>query len=338
MNLKQVCHPLFQYICSLYRHQEKGQVPTEEKVRADMRHCFESMRDSVLGNTILADQLSKMELPLIFFVDYMIKEGPFEFSQNWVELARDFNELSGDEKFFDMLDETLADPSPSATERISTFYTCIALGFYGCYASDPIYLERKVKICALRTGLDGGMSLTQPFGRPVYETVSKENRFKKPGRAARPFLIVALILLISAIIANVIHYNMLVNTTRKRFHAIVNPGIASRLRKSQQFIQIERTRGNSENQQKKSTQGNSTKPKLRQYPQDEIQQSLWFPAYKAGRNLDEHYDVKKENSKKSENEAVAPPAGTFPSAPDAVAPQPPAAKTIPSVPKSTRSD
>ena len=320
MNLKQVCHPLFQYVCSLYRHHENGQVPPEDKVRADMRHCFESMRDSVLGNTILADQLSKMELPLVFFVDYMIKEGPFEFSQNWVELARDFNELSGDEKFFDLLDETLADPSPSATERISTFYTCIALGFYGCYASDPNYLERKMKICALRTGLDGGASLKQPFGDRVYKTVSKEKLFKEPGRAARPFLLVALIVLISAIIANFIHYNSLVNTMRTRFHAIVNPQMATRQQKSQQFLLIEQTVVKAKHQHKKSKDLKATPPTpaktpIKQYPQNEIRQSSWFPAYKEGTNLNEHYNVKKENSKENKKGALAPPTQTTPAVP-----------------------
>ncbi|NOY76019.1 MAG: hypothetical protein GXP32_09570 [Kiritimatiellaeota bacterium] len=316
MNLNQVCHPLFQYICSLYRHQENGQVPPEDNVRADVRHCFESMRDSVLGNTILSDQLSKMELPLVFFVDYMIKEGPFEFSQTWVELARDFNELSGDEKFFDMLDDTLADPAPSATERISTFYTCIALGFYGCYASDPYYLERKIKICALRTGLDGGDSLRQQFGASVYKTVLREKRFKDPGRAARPFLLVALIVLISVIVVNLVHYNMLVNKTRKRFYDIVNPRIAESQQKSQPFFQISQTVVNAPQQQNQSTklmvapEPSPTKNKVRQYPQDAIRQASWFPAYEAGTKLNERYDVRKNNSKKSEKGVSNPPVPT----------------------------
>lgn len=302
MNLKQICHPLFQYVCSLYRHQEKGQEFPEDQVRSEVRHCFDSMHDAVIGNTILADQLSKIELPLVFFVDYMIKEGPFAFSQNWVELARDFNELSGDEKFFDILDETLSDPSPSATERIAIFYTCIALGFYGCYASDPKYLERKIKICALRINLSSETALKQPFGTDVYKTVSTENLFRDPRRVTRTILLVVMLIFISAIAANMIYFNMIVNKTRKRFHSVEKMIINRHRPQSPQFLKMMNAEDQKQLDQKTTTPSTpkADQAPIKKYPEDEIRQSSWFPAYKAGAQLDEDYHPKKEKSAEKE--------------------------------------
>jgi type VI protein secretion system component VasF len=307
MNLQQVCRPLFRYVCSIYRDQENGRALSIDKVKSDIHRCFEAMRDSVLGDTILADQLSKMQLPLVFFVDYMIKEGPFEFKNSWTELARDYNELSGDEKFFDILDDTLADPSPSATERISVFYTCIALGFYGCYSSDPIYLERKIKICALRLGIDGGASVRQKFGVQVYETISREKRFKDPRVTARRILVAAFLFLTAVVVLNMTKFNLLVGATRKNFHHVENAVIAKFKAGTPQFMEMEQIVGQEEKQRSTGEAEYEKSPERatssNRYSEEEIRQALWFPAYKEGMNLNKHYDVTKEYAAKTEKKS-----------------------------------
>jgi type VI protein secretion system component VasF len=42
------------------------------------------------------------------------------------------------------LEDTLADPSRSATERLSIFYVCLGLGFTGEFKEDPDYIQRKI--------------------------------------------------------------------------------------------------------------------------------------------------------------------------------------------------
>ena len=83
------------------------------------------MKASAAATGGLAAQYDKIELPLIFFADFMVKEGGYNISKKWKELAFDRNELGGDEKFFDLLEETLKDPSPAATDRLAVFYTCL---------------------------------------------------------------------------------------------------------------------------------------------------------------------------------------------------------------------
>jgi type VI protein secretion system component VasF len=137
MTLTELCEPLFQYVCRLSRAAQRGRSPDMDQVRSDIKKIFEEMKTNASASPELSTQYEKIELPLIFFVDFMIKESKLSFSAEWFELGRERKELAGDEKFFDILDETLADTSNAATQRLVIFYTCIGLGFTGIYTGNP---------------------------------------------------------------------------------------------------------------------------------------------------------------------------------------------------------
>ncbi|MHC4481376.1 MAG: DotU family type IV/VI secretion system protein [Planctomycetota bacterium] len=143
MTLLELCEPLFQYVCRLSRSGRKGGSFQPARVRAEIEAIFEDMKAKARADPNLTTQYEKVEMPLIFFVDFMIKESGLSFAGQWQELAYDHNERAGDEKFFDLLDETLADPSQAATERLSVYYIGIGLGFTGWYTGQPEYLRKK---------------------------------------------------------------------------------------------------------------------------------------------------------------------------------------------------
>jgi len=154
MTLLELCEPLFQYVCRLNRLSRTGCTLEKDQVRNDIKKIFDEMRAHALANPELISQHEKIELPLLFFVDFMIKESKLPFAYDWYELGRERNELAGDEKFFDLLDEDLADPSNAATERLVIFYTCIGLGFTGVYAGQPESIQRLMsKISARISGM-----------------------------------------------------------------------------------------------------------------------------------------------------------------------------------------
>ena len=99
-----------------------------------------------------SSDLRKMELPLIFFVDSMISESGLPFAAEWNQnrLAYDRQELAGDEKFFDLLDETSKESSEDAAERLAIFYICIGLGFTGIYFKQPEFLRKTMLSIAPR--------------------------------------------------------------------------------------------------------------------------------------------------------------------------------------------
>ena len=142
MTLPELCEPLFQYICRLNRLARKNYTMEISQVRSEIKKIFEEMKTNASNSPGLANQHEKIELPLIFFVDFMIKESKLNFASEWIELAREKNELAGDEKLFDLLDEELLDSSDAATERLAIYHTCIGLGFTGIYTGQQESIQR----------------------------------------------------------------------------------------------------------------------------------------------------------------------------------------------------
>lgn len=181
MILLELCEPLFQYICRLNRSGRKGGSYEPARVRSEIQVLFDEMRSKAAGEANLVSQYEKVEMPLIFFVDFMIKESALSFARQWQELAYEHNELAGDEKFFDLLDETLADPSQAATERLGVFYTCIGLGFTGWYTGQPEFLRKKQLEISARVR---GMMDVDEAARicpEAYENVDTSDLVQPPG-------------------------------------------------------------------------------------------------------------------------------------------------------------
>ena len=123
-----------------------------EQLRGEIEALFSGLQKRAEADPALRAQWAKLEMPLVFFVDSMIAESGLPVAAAWHQhrLAYDRKELAGDEKFFDLLDETLADSSAEATERLKVFYTCLGLGFCGWYAGQPEYLRGKMSDIAAR--------------------------------------------------------------------------------------------------------------------------------------------------------------------------------------------
>lgn len=142
------CDPLFQAICRLNRigRMNRGAAIEYTAARAEIEEHLEVLARTARGDLALGDQYRKVELPLIFFVDSMIAESALPFASKWNNnrLAFARNERSGDEKFFQLLDETLQDPKPEADERLAIFYICIGLGFTGGSGGSADFLKKKM--------------------------------------------------------------------------------------------------------------------------------------------------------------------------------------------------
>jgi hypothetical protein len=125
-----------------------------DQVRNEIKRIFGEIKANASTSADLTVQYEKVELPLIFFIDFMIKESSLSFAHDWYELGREQNELAGDEKFFDLLDVDLAERGDAATQRLVIFYTCLGLGFTGVYTGQPDSIKRIMsKISARISGM-----------------------------------------------------------------------------------------------------------------------------------------------------------------------------------------
>jgi type IV/VI secretion system ImpK/VasF family protein len=153
-SLTELCEPLFQYVCMLNRiaRNPGGESMAFEPLRKLIAEMFEQMEKEAEPDYRLKAQFAQVKMPLIFFVDSMIAESKLSLAPQWHKnrLAYDYSELAGDEKFFDLLDETLKQTGEETDERLAIFYTCLGLGFTGWYAGQPEYLRKKMLDVARR--------------------------------------------------------------------------------------------------------------------------------------------------------------------------------------------
>ncbi len=144
MTLVELTEPLFLYVGCLTRAAEHNTEFEVEQVRREIVGIFADMRIKAEAHPALAYQYDRnINLALIFYVDFMIKESDLNIANVWVELAFDEQELAGDEQFFDLLEQTLAQNTEVALQQLTVFRECLRLGFTGCYADDWKYIRQK---------------------------------------------------------------------------------------------------------------------------------------------------------------------------------------------------
>jgi len=181
MTLLELCEPIFQYVCRLRRSARMGCTIEMDQVRNDIKRILGEISTNASTSAELTTQYEKVELPLVFFVDFMIKESKLRFAVDWYELGRERGELAGDEKFFDLLDADLADPSSAATQRLVIFYTCIGLGFTGVYTGQPESIQRLMSRISAR--ISGMMDADEKsyICPEAYENVDARDFVEPPG-------------------------------------------------------------------------------------------------------------------------------------------------------------
>ena len=159
--LMELVEPLFLFVCRLNRiGRSQGQISSGrtsspfasdsssyDQARDEVVRLLTTMKDEAAGDVALTRQFDEVDMPLIFFVDSIIAESQLSFRERWHEnrLAGERGELAGDDKFFDMLDDCLADASEEATERLAVYFTCLGLGFTGKYAGDPLQIDTRMQ-------------------------------------------------------------------------------------------------------------------------------------------------------------------------------------------------
>jgi type IV/VI secretion system ImpK/VasF family protein len=198
---------LFQYVCVLNRVARKGSSETIDyaSLRTNITGLLDAIKQQAQAEPLLELEANKLVMPLIFFVDSIIAESNLQCAAEWHRnrLAYEQNELAGDEKFFDFLDETLNDPSKEATARLAVYYVCIGLGFTGWYAGQPEYLRRKMETIAKR--ISGTVDF-QKAGRicpEAYQYLDTRNLIEPPSSLIGAIAIAFLALSLIAIAVNV---------------------------------------------------------------------------------------------------------------------------------------
>jgi len=204
MKLTELCEPLFQYICRLNRSARKGGgVNSYEPVRNDIKTLLADIQYKAKSDPALASQLENprggIYPALLCFVDFMIHSSKLPFAAKWQNIAEEETGAGSEQKFFDLLDQSLADRTDAGTERVAVYYTCMGLGFTGpSFGGQTEYLRRKMLECSAR--LRGRINANQ--ADPVCpEAYNPDTRMLfKPIRSSLVGMTIVLIVLLGAVL------------------------------------------------------------------------------------------------------------------------------------------
>ncbi len=251
MTLLELTEPLFQYVCRLNRVARKsaagastgettfltkgGTLPRGISldygvVRNEIKAMLEDMQQKAAKDFRLSSQLTKIELPLLFFVDSLISESSLKIASQWNDnrLGYERNELAGDDKFFELLEEDLKDQSEEASERLAIYYVCIGLGFTGAYFRQPELLKTKMFTIAprIRRWIDADeMAKICP---DAYDGVDTRDLTEPPSRKVLVISLVFLCLTVAALASYIWWYRALAKDLNGSFDRITAHELTAR--------------------------------------------------------------------------------------------------------------
>ncbi len=222
MTLLELCEPLFLYICRLNRSARKGGAHEYGHIRAEIKALLEDAKSKAASDANLVSQYEKIEEVLVFFVDSMIAESKLPFAHQWHQnrLAYERKELAGDEKFFDLLEETLTDSSKASTERLAVFYTCMGLGFAGFYAGQPEHLRRKMLDCKARIRDMMDADELSRICPQAYEHVDTRDFAEPPGKRLLGIAIALIGSIIVLFVANLLLFESSIKNLKNALNKI----------------------------------------------------------------------------------------------------------------------
>jgi hypothetical protein len=207
-SLLQLCEPLFHYVCFLNRSARKGGgVFDQSYVRGELRQILGDMKKRAAAEPHLSGQYEKVELPLIFFTDAMIKYSKLPFALDWEDLAYERNELAGESKFFELLDRTLAERNEAANERLAIFYTCLGLGFTGMFTGQAVDLRKKMLEISSRIRGIVDLNTQSKMCPEAYEHIDTRNLIEPPARSLGGIAIALVGLVVVLLAANYVMYS-----------------------------------------------------------------------------------------------------------------------------------
>ncbi|MDR2480861.1 MAG: DotU family type IV/VI secretion system protein [Spirochaetaceae bacterium] len=202
--LEKLCNPVFLCICNYWQLASITNEIEKDKFQQDITALLDSAKQKAELDPVLAQEYAWIEKPLVFFIDYMVKEGRFPFREEWRELSRNYQELSGDEKFFNLLTETLEQPDLHNSSAL--FYIMLGLGFDGAYRYDRGYVSQCMLQCRQKADFD-------IYSEPVLDPPPKKHFFTRQRRfTVRNALIASAIFMVICFMINLISF---ISNTRR---------------------------------------------------------------------------------------------------------------------------
>ena len=156
MTLYELFHPLVTYMVASRYEAASGKGPEMDVLLGHIMRELSAIRKTGAASADLAGGMEDACRYTAFYIDYMVHEGNFPYAREWQDLGRSlYNELAGDEKFFDYMRQWLAEDTPLARDHLRLMHAMIASGFSGALERRSVQLEELLRSAAEKINLPG---------------------------------------------------------------------------------------------------------------------------------------------------------------------------------------
>ncbi len=203
MTLYELFHPLVTYMVASRYEAASGKGPEMDVLLGHIMREFSAIRKTGSVSADLAEGMEDACRYTAFYIDYMVHEGNFPYAREWQDLGRSlYNELAGDEKFFDYMRQWLAEDTPLARDHLRLMHAMIASGFSGALERRSVQLEELLRSAAEKINLPGEEQAKHSLLDP------QEERSLMEMKPRRPVLVAGLVTCACAVVlvASVLFY------------------------------------------------------------------------------------------------------------------------------------
>ncbi len=182
MTLCELFTPLITYLVNSRCEAARGHAPDQEVLMSHlMRELARIRKTGAAARELPQEALEDACRYSAFYIDYMVHEGAFPYAQQWQDLGRSrYNELAGDEKFFDYMRRWLDEDTPMAHEHLRLMYDMVASGFSGSLERRSVRLEELMRRAAERLAVMSEEEAAKALFRQGSEAVSRPIRARRP--------------------------------------------------------------------------------------------------------------------------------------------------------------
>ena len=213
-----LCEPLFLFVCKLNRSKRKGGPSFDPaQLRAEVDKILRGMIQRSTTERDLPKQFNLLKPALLAFVDGMAAQA---LPGKWQNMAA--AEQSGDDFFFKQLDQTLADSTPAARQRLAVFYACLGLGFGEWKVDDARWLADKINQVAGHIQEFTDLDEKRKLCAAAYENIDTRVLEAPLGQRLTSLGVLMAGLLVIAFLANAMVYNQKTRDLNDMMKAVVD--------------------------------------------------------------------------------------------------------------------
>lgn len=173
MTLPELCEPLFLYLCRISRRARAGEIISAREVRDALIATLADIRAKSIADSYLHAQFEEVEPALVLFIDEVFRATDWPFARSWQQLPERARVSPETDRFFALVDESIADPADSAADRLAVLHTCISLAFLGRPGFE--HAREKLGLISLRIA-PAGSGLAYRTASPVTVDLTRRTR------------------------------------------------------------------------------------------------------------------------------------------------------------------